>query len=285
MNKILLACVLVASSVSALAGDGILQLTADEGGFSIYIDGKKKAVTPDNEGQSIKLQLPEGDHTLEAVKDKNQWNEYRESKTIFVGADVIQPLHLKLSDAELKVKPSTIEHNRRQMAEQGWVDNGDGTASNSKTGLTWKRCHEGQTWTGSTCTGKPKEYTWDEAKKLKSSFAGKTDWRLPSIDELHTIVYCTDGRETIQRGKGKQVFIVNGTEMQLDLTGECLGNSFQKPSLNVAVFPSDLSTYDDLWSGLKHATNNELAWYLSDHGSEVWKPKSSTSPVRLVRGQ
>jgi len=210
-----------------------------------------------------------------------------------VGADVIQPLHLKLSDAELKVKPSTIEHNRKLMAEQGWVDNGDGTATNSKTGLTWKRCYEGQTWTGSTCSGAPKGYTRDEAKKMKSSFVGKTDWRLPSIDELHTIVYCTDGRRPIQRDKNGEVVTINGE----DANGECLGKDFQRPTVNLAVFPMqnyesnpDEKYYPNVaWSaspGAVYAASG-LALYVNLYsGFDDWSGKPNHAhPVRLVRGQ
>lgn len=292
MKKPLLALLLTATSFAATAGDGILQLTADRGGWSIFVNGKKKAVTPDNEGQSLKILLPEGDYTIEAVKDnKYQWQEFRESKQIFIGSDVVQPLHLKLSDAKLKLKPSTIEHNRQQMAEQGWVDNGDGTATNSKTKLTWKRCYEGQTWTGSSCTGEPKGYTWDEAKKLKSNFAGKTDWRLPTIDELHTIVYCTDGRRPIKRDKYGNTVKINGE----DGDGKCLGESYQSPTGNLAIFPSlksyrmnrDNNYYPHLvWSAVAYDFVADYAWIVNfDNGSDGRVNKDSGVAVLLVRSQ
>jgi hypothetical protein len=64
-----------------------------------------------------------------------------------------------------------------------FVDNGDGTVTHSKTGLTWKRCVEGQSWTGSSCTGTSSFYTWSQANALTSG-----SWRLPTIAELLTIV-------------------------------------------------------------------------------------------------
>ncbi len=36
-------------------------------------------------------------------------------------------------------------------------DNGDGTATDTLTGLLWKRCSEGQTWDGATCARGPME--------------------------------------------------------------------------------------------------------------------------------
>lgn len=65
----------------------------------------------------------------------------------------------------------------------GYTDNGDGSVTHGKTGLRWKRCAEGMTWTGSTCAGESKEYIWKDAKAL-----GVNGWRLPSIEELRTIV-------------------------------------------------------------------------------------------------
>lgn len=40
--------------------------------------------------------------------------------------------------------------------------NADGTATDGTTGLTWKRCSEGQTWDGSTCTGDATLRDWRE---------------------------------------------------------------------------------------------------------------------------
>ena len=69
-----------------------------------------------------------------------------------------------------------------------FTDNQDGTVTHKTTGLTWMRCAMGQTWTGSVCTGTATTYTYDAAKKLSYDFAGNSDWRLPNIAELQTIV-------------------------------------------------------------------------------------------------
>lgn len=84
----------------------------------------------------------------------------------------------------------------------------------TRTGLVWKTCLEGFTWTGSTCvqtcpqdqrwdgtvctgvTGYPyKNWTdsWKECNMLNASnsgngFAGKTTWRLPYLSEYYTIL-------------------------------------------------------------------------------------------------
>ncbi|MCF7987014.1 MAG: DUF1566 domain-containing protein, partial [Methylovulum sp.] len=69
-----------------------------------------------------------------------------------------------------------------------FTDNGDGTVTHQKTGLTWMRCSLGQTWTGTTCRGTANTYTYNAALKLNRNFAGYSDWRLPNIAELQTIV-------------------------------------------------------------------------------------------------
>jgi len=71
-----------------------------------------------------------------------------------------------------------------------FVDFGDGTVGDKATGLQWKRCSEGQTWSGSTCTGIASSHTWQAALQLAegASDAGRSDWRLPNIKELASIV-------------------------------------------------------------------------------------------------
>ena len=72
-------------------------------------------------------------------------------------------------------------------------DNGDGTITDRKTGLIWKQCLEGQS--GSDCaSGSAETFSWQQAlqraQTLNSSggFAGASDWRVPNIKELHSLV-------------------------------------------------------------------------------------------------
>jgi hypothetical protein len=54
------------------------------------------------------------------------------------------------------------------------------------TGLVWRRCAEGATWSGSACVGTPTTVTWAGALALAAAAGGT--WRLPSIAELSTML-------------------------------------------------------------------------------------------------
>lgn len=71
----------------------------------------------------------------------------------------------------------------------------DGTATHHPTGLMWMRCTVGQSWDGKAmaCAGSATTHPWQDALKQavdinSSGFAGYTDWRVPDLAELATIV-------------------------------------------------------------------------------------------------
>lgn len=71
-----------------------------------------------------------------------------------------------------------------------FTDQGDGTGTDIVTGLQWKRCEEGRVWDGVACTGSATLHTWQGALQLADTadFAGKSDWRLPNVKELASII-------------------------------------------------------------------------------------------------
>ncbi len=73
-----------------------------------------------------------------------------------------------------------------------FVDNGDGTVTDKKSKKIWLKCIIGMKWDGKTCIGQSLKYTWadsfpviDDLNKKKT--AGRSDWRLPKVEELVSI--------------------------------------------------------------------------------------------------
>ncbi len=102
-------------------------------------------------------------------------------------------------------------------------DPGDGTITDSATGLVWKKCSQGQT-TDTLCSGTPTGVQYCNANDNTcnggsntgtlngagtsaaytscndlnaSSYAGKTTWRVPTLDELKTINTNTVTEESV----------------------------------------------------------------------------------------
>lgn len=134
------------------------------------------------------------------------------------------------------------------------VNNGNGTVSDPKTGLMWKQCSEGQS--GADCAvGGAIHYTLktalEQVATLNSQgFAGYTDWRIPNIKELRTI---------IER--------------------QC-----HQPSIRLDLFPNTPSSW--YWSASPYAKDAAAIWGIGfDAGYDGKNSKSAQGRIRLVRGQ
>lgn len=92
----------------------------------------------------------------------------------------------------------------RCNSTKGYKINGNSTVADIERGLMWKQCQEGfsgercETWSGHRYVA----FTWDKAlehvQKLNANggFAGYSDWRIPTIDELSSHIRKSCGNES-----------------------------------------------------------------------------------------
>ncbi|MBM3254534.1 MAG: DUF1566 domain-containing protein [Candidatus Omnitrophica bacterium] len=134
--------------------------------------------------------------------------------------------------------------------QKGWAgvrftDKGDDTITDNSTGLIWVKdgkspgCADGAT------------IIWKKAVDFceNLTYAGYSDWRLPNVRELLSLV----------------------------------DYSRSAPAINTTYFPNTALT--DYWSSTTHALTTSQAWGVCyDYGRSFHFDKSETNYVRCVRG-
>lgn len=104
--------------------------------------------------------------------------------------------------AQIEVENKQLQHDKATVA--GYIAHGDGTVTDINTQLMWMQCAEGQEGLQSTgeIVGQVLQYPWEMAMRipehlnLRGGFAGYSDWRLPTLLELQSLVRA-DERPTI----------------------------------------------------------------------------------------
>jgi len=136
-----------------------------------------------------------------------------------------------------------------------YLDNADGTITDIVNELMWSRCSLGQNYVGGNCINIPTNYlTWKEALQAaenNQNYAGHSDWHIPNIKEL----------------------------------GSLIERSCFAPAIDLGLFPSTPST--PYWSNTfdsKGINAGAEGLIIDFHdGSEVIKEINSHKFVRLVR--
>ena len=163
-------------------------------------------------------------------------------------------------------------YNDGGASKMSFTNNGDGTITDNKTGLMWRQCSQGQLDDGSCtdgCPGSPTDfsgygcgnddgtaanYAWGDAfgeiaAMNAANYAGHSDWRLPNVKEMQSIV----------------------------------DYSQQNPAINGTYFPNtDTNNY--YWTSTTYAPYSQLAWIVYFYDGYVGNAlKDTTSTVRPVR--
>ena len=134
----------------------------------------------------------------------------------------------------------------------------DNTIIDNTTNLEWQRCRLGTTWDASAngCVddgiADNETYTWEQALEAAASNAlnGASDWRLPNIKELASIVE----------------------------------EACYNPAINMELFHDTPSA--GFWSSSPNAYYSNYAWYVSFYdGYGYYYYRSNSGYVRLVRSR
>lgn len=156
------------------------------------------------------------------------------------------------------------------LIQDRFLENKDETITDTQTRLMWGRCLVGQRWESGTCVGRPKFFVWVEAREFaeESNLAQHNDWRLPTVEELDTLVYCSTG---MRAGPGKRGY-----------DWRCKGD-YQKPTINLEAFPGTMGT--GIWTQSMPRGMFVTAWQVDFGTGQVDGYASITgyAPLRLMR--
>jgi|GEM_PF-927128 len=96
------------------------------------------------------------------------------------------------AEQEARVRAEKAKKGCQETSIDGrYLAYNDGTVWDKQTGLMWMRCELGQTWNTQTgcCEGEAATMYWETACEQKGDgFADYEDWRIPTIEELKTLV-------------------------------------------------------------------------------------------------
>jgi hypothetical protein len=142
----------------------------------------------------------------------------------------------------------------QSYSQNGGTDAVQNVVWDTCSGVRWRRCSEGQLWTGSACVGEVRTVSHESAFHLARN---SIQWRLPNVKELQSLVLYYKGG----------------------------GWNFQQDYIDVSAFPG--TPHATYWSQTPFVSDSAQAWtVLFDvFGPVVPQQRTSLNAVRLVSVQ
>jgi len=177
----------------------------------------------------------------------------------------------------------------KEIIDRGvFYDNKDGTVTDLRTGLQWMRCSLGQVWENNACMGEIKKYKFKSGlfgagDDLGDALAGfryaeHSDWRVPNIKELNSLVYCSNGKKIIY---GKNGYESIESEGSYGCNSDVREN-YVSPTIMPGLFPN--TSRDEYWSMSIDGGDLDSAWLLDfGDGYDGSFDRRDRHYVRLVR--
>ena len=186
--------------------------------------------------------------------------------------DVKALVHPKPTPVAASDKPAmSSAHGAEVLIAGRYRDDGDGTVTDATTGLQWMRFSLGQEWKGVTCLGEARLYKSQEAIRAaellnsKGGYAGHSDWKVPTKEDLLSLVYLSSGKFATWGDSGNRP-----------------PANFDAPTIHQGAFPTTpLRRY---WSSTSYAAGLNSTWLVDfNNGSSSGSGRSTDCALRLAR--
>ncbi len=159
------------------------------------------------------------------------------------------------------IAPLPLLHDRYRILGNG------SEVKDMETNLIWRRCQVGMEWNGTSCTGETKAVDFDTIQELT-----ETDWRIPTIRELSSLIYCSSGKTDDADDVGD-----SNTPIKNTCSGE-----YSRPTIRTDVFPTSQDTI--IWSGSINTKNEKNAWFINFNNGYIGNSlRSNNNGLRLIR--